>query len=64
MRTARTLADVDKKNGDAGLERIRRLEVQLSRAPVHSDRHRLLTETIRIEADLYRKSLDAAQRPE
>jgi hypothetical protein len=49
------------KNGDAGLERIRDLEEQLSRAPVNSDHHRLLASAIRIEAKLYRKSLDTAQ---
>jgi hypothetical protein len=49
------------KNRDAGLERITRLEEQLSRAPMHSDRHRLLTRAIEVEAELYRKSLDTAQ---
>jgi hypothetical protein len=51
-------------NRDAGLERIRHLEEQLSRAPVNSGRHRLLAKAIRIEAELYRKSLDAAQASE
>ena len=46
---------------DAGLERIRHLEEQLSRAPIHSGRHRRLAAAIRIEAELYRKSLDTAQ---
>jgi hypothetical protein len=49
------------KNGDAGLERIRALEEQLSRAPLNSHQHRLLASAIQIEAELYRKSLDAAQ---
>lgn len=49
------------KNGDAGLERIKHLETQLSRAPIRSGRHRLLAKAIRIEAKLYRKSLDIAQ---
>lgn len=49
------------KKRDAGLERIRRLEEQLSRAPVNSGRSRLLARAIRIEAELYRKSLDTAQ---
>jgi len=48
----------------AGLERIRRLEGQLSRVRINSGRHRLLARTIRIEAELYRKSLDAAQASE
>ena len=51
-------------NGDAGLERIRHLEERLSRAPIHSDLRRLLAGAIRIEAGLYRKSLDAAQASE
>jgi hypothetical protein len=49
---------------DAGLERIRRLERQLSHARINSGRHRLLARTIRIEAALYWKSLDAAQASE
>jgi hypothetical protein len=49
------------KNRDAGLERITDLEAQLSRAPVNSDHHRRLASAIRVEAALYRKSLDAAQ---
>jgi len=48
----------------AGLERIRHLAGQLSRARINSGRHRLLARTIRIEAELYRKSLDAAQASE
>jgi hypothetical protein len=49
---------------DAGLERIRHLEEQCSRAPINSGRHRLLARAIRIEAELYRKSLDTAQSSE
>jgi hypothetical protein len=49
---------------DGGLERIKHLEEQLSRAAVNSGRHRLLAKAIRIEAELYRKSLDAAQASE
>jgi hypothetical protein len=49
------------KNRDAGLERITRLEEQLARAPMNSDRRRLLTRAIEVEADLYRKTLDKAQ---
>ena len=52
--------DVDRK-GDAGLERIKQLEERLSQSPMNSGRHRMLARAIRIEADLYRKSLDAAQ---
>ena len=46
---------------DAGLARIRHLEEQLARAPVNSGRRRQFARAIRIEAGLYRKSLDAAQ---
>jgi hypothetical protein len=49
------------KNRDAGLERITRLEQQLARAPIHSDRRRLLARAIAVEAALYRKTLDTAQ---
>ena len=49
------------KNGDAGLERIKHLETQLARAPIRSSPHPLLAMAIRIEAKLYRKSLDVAQ---
>ena len=51
-------------NSEAGLERIVHLEEQLSRAPINSGRHRLLAKAIRIEAALYRKSLDIAQASE
>ena len=44
-----------------GLERIGRLEEELLGASAHSPRHRLLARAIRIEADLYRKTLDAEQ---
>jgi len=51
-------------NRDAGLERIRHLEEQLSRAPTNSGRHRLLANAIRIEAARFRKSLDSAHASE
>jgi hypothetical protein len=47
--------------GDAELRRIGRLEEELARVPVNSARHRELTATIHIEAEAYRKSLDAQQ---
>jgi hypothetical protein len=43
---------------EAGLERIKDLEVQLAAAPVHGVLHRTLRAAIHIEADAYRKSLD------
>jgi hypothetical protein len=46
---------------DAGAERIRNLEEELTRAPVSSRRHRMLTTAIRIEAGAYRKALDTEQ---
>jgi hypothetical protein len=46
---------------DAILERIKRLEAQLAAAPVKRGQHRALSAAIRIEADAYRKSLDAEQ---
>ena len=47
---------------DAGLERIKRLvEEQLARAAVNSRQHRALSAAIRIETDVYRKSLDTEQ---
>jgi hypothetical protein len=51
------------KNGniDAGLARIRHLEEQLARTRVRTGRHREFAKSIRIEAGLYRKSLDNAQ---
>ena len=49
------------KNRDAGLERIRDLEEQLSSAPLNSAQHRVLASAIQVEAALYRKSLDTAQ---
>lgn len=56
---------VTKNNAiDAGLARIKRLEEQLARAPRNSGRRRQFARAIRIEADLYRKSLDTAQASE
>lgn len=46
---------------DAGLERIKRLATELAPVPVNSRQYRTLTAAIRIEADVYRKSLDTAQ---
>jgi len=46
---------------DAGLERIKKLEVLLAASPVNSLRHRRLAGAIRIEAAAYRKSLDVNQ---
>jgi hypothetical protein len=46
---------------DAGLERIKHLAQQLAPAPVNSHQHRRLSAAIRVEADAYRKSLDADQ---
>jgi hypothetical protein len=45
----------------AGLERIKHLEAQFARASVDSREHRRLAAAIRIEAVVYRKSLDADQ---
>jgi hypothetical protein len=44
-----------------GLERIKQYSRRLARAPVNSRRRGTLTEAIRIEADVYRKSLDTEQ---
>ena len=49
------------RNLDAGLARIRHLEERLARTSVNSGRYREFAKAIRIEADLYRKSLDTAQ---
>ena len=46
---------------DAGLERIKALERQLALAPANSLQRRELTQAIRIEATVYRKSLDVDQ---
>lgn len=59
LRAADKLIAVD-HNSDAGLERIRHLEGQLSRAPINSGRHRVLAKAIRTEAAHFRKSLDSA----
>jgi hypothetical protein len=45
----------------ACLERIKALEAQFARASVDSREYRRLAATIRIEAIVYRKSLDASQ---
>ena len=51
-------------DSEAGLERIVHLEEQLARAPKNSNRRRTLARAIRVEAALYRKSLDIAQASE
>ena len=51
-------------NSEAGLERIVHLEEQLALAPKNSNRRRTLARAIRVEAALYRKSLDIAQASE
>jgi hypothetical protein len=48
-------------DADAGLERIRRLEQRLALEPGDSTAHREIAEAVRIEAGLYRKSLDQRQ---
>ena len=48
-------------DADAGLERIKTLEVLLAGSPVNSLPRRKLADAIRIEATAYRKSLDADQ---
>jgi hypothetical protein len=50
-----------RESPDAGLERIKHFQEQLTHAPVNSRQRRELTEAIRIEADAYRKSLDTEQ---
>jgi hypothetical protein len=46
-------------NTDAGLERIKRLEMRLALEPVDTTAHRAIAAAVRIEAGLYRRSLDA-----
>ena len=46
---------------DAGLVRLTRLEKQLAFAPVNSRQYRTVSALIRIEAGMYRKSLDTEQ---
>ena len=46
-------------DADAGLERIRRLEERLALEPGDSTTRREITKAVRIEAGLYRRSLDA-----
>jgi hypothetical protein len=45
----------------ARLERMKHLQERLARSSVNSRRHRELAAAIRIEAAVYRKSLDAGQ---
>jgi hypothetical protein len=47
--------------GDAGLERIMKLEELLAGSPANSPERRRLAGAIRLEAAGYRKSLDADQ---
>ena len=63
LRAADKLIAVD-HNSDAGLGRISHVEGQLSRAPINSGRHRLLAKAIRIDAALFRKSLNSAHASE
>jgi hypothetical protein len=46
---------------DEGLERIKHLEQQLTPVPLNSDERRRLRAAIRIEAEVYRRSLDTEQ---
>jgi hypothetical protein len=46
---------------DAGLERIKRLEEQLASWHGSATERRGLAQAVRIEADLYRRSLDTRQ---
>ena len=46
-------------DADAGLERIRRLEERLALEPGDSTARREIARAVRIEAGLYRRSLDA-----
>jgi hypothetical protein len=48
-------------DADAGLERIKKLEALLAASPANSLQRRKLADVIRIEAAIYRKSLDADQ---
>ena len=60
MKGKTTVARV--KARDGGIERIKQLvEEQLARTAVNSRQHRALSAAIRIETDVYRKSLDAEQ---
>ena len=49
---------------DAAIERIIALEAQLTRTPATGARHRELMTAIRLEADHYRRALDAEQAAE
>jgi hypothetical protein len=51
-------------DADAGLDRIKRLQEQLQKAPRRSTGRRALAKVVRIEAGLYRKSLDIRQAAE
>jgi len=48
-------------DADAGLERIKKLERLLAGSPVNSLQHQRLAAAIRLEATIYRKSLDTDQ---
>jgi hypothetical protein len=48
-------------DADASLERIKKLEELLAGSPANSLQHRKLADVIRIEAAVYRRSLDADQ---
>ena len=48
-------------DSDAGLERIKRLEERLALEPGDSTARREIVKVVRIEAGLYRRSLDVRQ---
>ena len=60
-RSNAAVAERESPDAEAGLERIKHFQEQLTHAPVNSRQRRELTEAIRIEADAYRKSLDTEQ---
>ena len=54
------LSDARMLRSENAIKRIVHLEQQLAAMPVNSRTRRTLTASIRIEADAYRKTLDAA----
>jgi hypothetical protein len=57
----RTPSGIREQDSDAGLERIKDLEIKLALAPANSLQRRTLRAAIRVEAEAYRKSLDVEQ---
>jgi hypothetical protein len=55
------LTELPPPDADAGLERIKRLEMLLALEPGDSTARREIAHAVRIEAGLYRRSLDARQ---